>query len=194
MENAWYEPQSKMWDISIWWQNQIVIYCLPSSQALFLQGMCAQILTLSGVYLHRIINFIPFHRPCVNFSAVQSVWINNTPLHSTYINARSIYTHPVIKVAKKPQNHERKKKNNGSEWNRKYDVFSRFWWLNIHIGKTPAKPSHHIDPGWQGRFDIPVKSWESMASFASSMRCAADTRHALKNSEWALHISAVNYN
>lgn len=145
-----------MWDISIWWQNQIMIHCLPSLQTLFLQGMCAQILTLSGVYLHRIINFIPFYHPCVNFSAVKSVWINNTPLHNTYINARSIYTHPVIKVAKK---HE--EKNNGSKWNRKYDVFSWFWWLTIHIGKTPAKPSHHIDPGWQGMFDNPVKSLDS---------------------------------
>lgn len=39
-----------------------------------------------------------------------------------------------------------RKKNNGSEWNRKYDVLSWLWWLTIHIGKTPAKPSHHIDP------------------------------------------------
>lgn len=167
-----------MWDISIGWQNQIMIYRLPSLQAPFLQGLCAQILTLSGVYLQRIINFIPFYRPCVNFAAVKSVWINNTPLHNTYINARSIYTHPVIKVAKK---HE--KKNNGSEWNRKYDVFSWFWWLAIHIGKTPAKPSHHIDPRWHGMFDHPVKSLESMACFASYVRCAADTQHALKNSD-----------
>lgn len=78
-----------------------MIYCLPSLQALFLQGMCAQILTLSGVYLHRIIHFTPFYHSRVNFSAVKSVWINNTPLCNTYINARSIYTHPVIKVAKK---------------------------------------------------------------------------------------------
>lgn len=126
-----------MWDISIWWQNQIVIYCLPSLQALFLQGMCAQVLTLPGVYLHRIINLIPFHRPCVNFPAVKSVWINNTPLHNTYINARSIYTRPVIKVAKKYV--RGKIKNNGSEWNRKYDVFSWFWWLHYTHRKNTSK-------------------------------------------------------
>lgn len=56
-----------------------MIYCPPSLQTLFLQGLCEQILTLSGVYLPRIIYFIPSHSPCVNFPAVKSVWINNTP-------------------------------------------------------------------------------------------------------------------
>lgn len=77
----------------------------------------------------------------MNFSAVKSVWINNTPSHIHQCEIGS-YAPGYKKVAKKYE----EKKNNGSEWNRKYDVFSWFWWLTIHIGKTPAKASHHIDP------------------------------------------------
>lgn len=77
-----------------------MICALPSLQALFLQGACAQISTLSGGYLHRIINSIPFCRPCVNFSAVKSVWINNTPSHIHQCEIGS-YAPGYKKVAKK---------------------------------------------------------------------------------------------
>lgn len=138
-------------EISIWWHNHQLSFFFIETP-LFLQDMCAQILNMPGVYLQRLIHFISFLSFLCDFSVVESVWINNTPLHNTYINARSIYTHPFIKLQKNM-------KNNGSEWNRKYDVFSWFWWLTIHIGKISVKPSHHIDQKWQGCFVLELNHW-----------------------------------